>query len=229
MATLTGWMQVGLRRERDAARTDARQLAARLAADGELKTALTARAARLERELEAARGEVGAQTDAVRATAEAGAALERDLADARVHVDVLTRALRRRATGGLRVVPPPDGASGSVAEALIASPGTQLVALEPAPPFHDVRGHVLWHPAQDELILYAFDLPPLPDGAGYRIRLTFEGERVEERLAFRAPASGRMVQPVALAGASARLRVVEVVLEPAGRAVLAGRTRPSEP
>ena len=90
----------------------------------------------------------------------------------------------------------------------------------------DAGGHVLWHPARDTILLYAFDLPPLPEGNHYRVRLRLGDGRVEDGPVFRPGPRGDVALPIRLTGGAAHLREVQVVRDSTAEPVLAGQTRP---
>jgi hypothetical protein len=226
VVAFAGWTLGEFRRQREAARVDADRLTERLVEDGAARGVLAARVERLARDVEAARAEASAQAETARSNAEASAALQDQLDAAAARIDALTRGLRRREgqVDRLRA----DVGEGRAVRDLLGTPGAQLVALGAVAPFRDVRGHVLWHPGQDEVLLYAFQLPPLPDGTRYHVRVTLDDGRVEEGPSFRPGDGGRATQRVRLGGASSPLREIRVLLDPAGQPVLAGRVLPPE-
>ena len=109
---------------------------------------------------------------------------------------------------------------------LAATPGVELVRLKPIAPVADAGGHVLWHPARDTILLYAFDLPPLPEGHRYRVRLRLGDGRVEDGPVFRPGPRGDVALPIRLSSSPAHLREVQVVRDSTAEPVLAGQTRP---
>src|SRR5439155_1307054 len=95
-------------------------------------------------------------------------------AAARERIATFSRALTRREAelDRLRL-----GLDGDALHKVVGAPGVDLLPLHPVVPFRDVRGHALWHPGGDTVILYAFNLPPLATGQTYRVRLTTDDGR----------------------------------------------------
>ena len=221
-AGLAVWMVGDDLRAREAtARTEAARLAARLAESDAQRAALETRVDQLERELHAAQAEASRQSDAVRETAELSAQLSHDLEAAQEHIGMLGRGLRRRDREIDRLLTGVDERL-SLGE-LLATPGVELMRLRAVAPFHDVHGHVIWHPARTALLLYAFSLPPAPAGGGYRVRVALDDGRLEAGPAFTPGPRGDAALPVRLSTDATHLRAVEVVLDPAAEPVLAGR------
>jgi len=208
LAVLAARAVVELRRREATVREDAERAALQAADD---HAALEARVRRLESELEGARAEASAQADAARSARAENLRLEDALraADERPEAPApapLPRVARRDGD------PPPPAAT-----------GVRVVPLHAVSPFHDPRGHVVWNPRADELTLYAFDLPPLPDGAGYRVLLHLEDGRVESGPVLEPGRDGAASRVVPVGGDGARLDTIDVVLEPSARPVLVGR------
>src|SRR5262249_56246292 len=106
-----------------------------------------------------------------------------------------------------------------------ATPGLEVVRLGPIPPVPDAAGHVLWPPARNTLMLYAFDLPPLPEGGRYRVRLRLGDGRIEEGPVFRPGPRGDVALPIRVNGGPVPLREVQVVRDATAEPVLAGQAR----
>jgi hypothetical protein len=62
-------------------------------------------------------------------------------------------------------------ASGRLANDAIAGEGLELRPLRPAAPFRSVRGHVLWRPADGQMVVYVFGLPAVPPDVAYEARV----------------------------------------------------------
>src|SRR5438093_752608 len=132
----------------------------------------------------------------------------------------------------LRVPPPPAGevdrllASVDAERALTeltALPGVELLKLVAVAPDLGVSGHVFWHPAHPDVVVCAFHLPSLADGALYRVRLVLHDGETEEAVAFRPAAAGDVVLPVRLRAGADELRAVELVRDPDAAPVLTGQ------
>jgi hypothetical protein len=218
LAALGGWNIYDLRLREVMQRESAARLAKRLA---EVETARGELATRLETlgtDLAAAREEAARHAAAVQATAEEGARFAAELEGAQDRIATLSRGLHRREVEIGRLL---GGANESVTgPELLATPGVELLRLRPVPPFTDVRGHIVWHPARAVLVLYAFDLPPLPEGARYRVRLDLGG-REDGGPTFTRGSRGDAVVAVRLGTAAAQLRGAQVVREPTAEPVLA--------
>jgi hypothetical protein len=99
-------------------------------------------------------------------------------------------------------------AGGRLSDELVAKEGLELRALRPAPPFESVSGHVLWRPADGEMIVYAFGLPAAP-GALYEARvIAGTGRVLSRRLARRR--DGRAFAYLVLPAAERSVHAVEV-------------------
>jgi hypothetical protein len=180
-------------------------------------------AAESERRLAIARAEAADQATAADTAEAAREELERALAAAEERVGVLTRGVRRRDHEIDRLLDGVD--TRPVLLELVATPGLQLLRLEPVPPFRDVRGHVFWHPERDAVLVYAFGLPDAGAQAGYRIRLTLDGAGLVAAPLVRPGPRGDVAVPIRLGGAVGRVPAVEIVREPDGEAILAGALR----
>ena len=229
-AATTAWMYGRLAVRARAERQDVEQRAARVAeldrvyseldrmrSDLE-KRAAASTAARAAAEEEAKRqtDEAQRQAEAARASADAGAELARRLESAEARVAQLARGVRRRDAEINRLL---AGMEVRALGELAATPGVQVLRLVPGPGAGDGRGHVLWHPARDRIMLYVFDLP----SARYRVRLWFEGAIVLPGPELRLGRQGEAAAAIELSASAARLRAVEVIREPDRDRVLAGR------
>jgi hypothetical protein len=181
---------------------------------------LTDRVSHVEAELAAAQAELGKQRETLRVTADTNEQLERDLAMARERSATLTRGVQRRDLEIDRLLTGVDEAH--ALQELMASPGVALLRLEPRHPYTNVRGHVLWHPAREVFLLYAFDLPALVEGFTYRVRFAMADGTSKPGPTFKPSAHGQAVLPVRLDGEPGRLREVNVVREPGDEVLLAG-------
>ncbi len=221
VVALGTWVIVDLRGRETRERERAERLAGHLADADAQRTGLAASIRALESDLVAARAEAARQADAVRTTAEESAELRGELELARERVGVLTRGLRRRDAEIDRLAGDTD-AQQALRE-LAATPGTEMLRLDAVAPFRDTRGHVLWHPSRNVVLLYAFDLPPLRDGSSYRVRVRGDEGHLEVGQSFSPGPHGDVVVTIRLGGAAARLREVEVLVDPSAEPVLAGR------
>jgi len=207
--------------------SELRGTAARVSALETQRGALSARVAALEhdaeaarRELEAARAEAAELARAVHATAEADAEQRRQLEGAEARAAGLARMLGARQREVRRLRTEAD-ARGTLA-ALLGAPGLEVLPLAAVAPFRDVRGHVLWHPTQDTVLLYASGLPLLPAGSSYQVRLAFDEDGEQAGPSFRPDGRGALALAIRLGRAAERLHAVRVLLEPAAEPVLAG-------
>jgi len=230
LATFTGWTIYDLREREAAHHAEAVRLAARVSeletARAELNTTraeLNTRIEALAHDREAAREEATRQAEAVRATAEENASLTAELEAARARIATLSRGVQRRDTEIAQLLGVGD--EERAVRELAATPGVELVRLRPIPPVTDAGGHLLWHPARSTMMLYAFDLPPLAEGARYRVRLRLGDGRVEEGPVFRPGPRGDVVLPIRVNGGPVPLREVQVVRDATAEPVLAGQTR----
>jgi hypothetical protein len=220
LAALGTWNIYDLRLREVMQRQSAARLARRLAEVEAARVELTARLETLGNDLAAARDEAARHADAVRATAEDGAQLATELEAAQSRIGILTRGLRRRDVEIGRLLGGADDVT--TVRDLLATPGVEVLRLQPVPPFAEVRGHVVWHPAREVLVLYAFGLPPPDHGALYRVWLDLGG-REDRGPTFIPGPRGDTVLAVRLGTGAARLRGVQVVREPAAEPVLAGQ------
>jgi hypothetical protein len=212
--------------ERVRLRHEASDLGLRLGAVQEERTALGERVDARNRELAEARA--GARADATRFEDErrsadaARADLERDLAASQARVDLLTRGVQRRDRELERLSTGTD--DGEVVRELLVTPGLQVLRLEPVSPFREGRGHALWSPSRDVVVVYAFGLPELPSGESYRIRVGADGAEAPPRT-FRPGPGGKATMAVRLGGEAGVLREVSITRERSEEPVLAGRSR----
>jgi hypothetical protein len=100
-------------------------------------------------------------------------------------------------------------AGGRLASEVIAGEGLELRALRPAAPFQTVRGHVLWRPADGEMVVYAFGLPGVPPDAAYEARAIVGHGRVLSSRLRRRP-DGRAFAYLALPRDGTPVHAVEV-------------------
>jgi hypothetical protein len=100
-------------------------------------------------------------------------------------------------------------AGGLLASEVIAGEGLELRALHPAAPFRSVRGHVLWRPADGEMVVYAFGLPAVPPDVAYEARVIVgDGHVLSSRL--RRRPDGRAFAYLALPRDGSAVHSVEV-------------------
>jgi hypothetical protein len=217
-ATALVWsMVVDLRRRETAARAEIAAAERRLTQRAADVSALGARVAVLEREVGAARAALARSADAdVEITR-----LRDRLDTAGEQIAQLVRDVGRRDAqlDRLRV----SVAERQVVRKLVTTSGVEVLGLTAVPPFGSARGHVVWHPDQTDLVLYAFDLPRAPAGAMYRVRLRADGTPAREAPAFRPGVRGEVTLPLHLDVPGAALREVVVVRTLDGQPVLAGR------
>src|SRR5262245_7411034 len=100
-------------------------------------------------------------------------------------------------------------AGGRLANDAIAGEGLELRALRPAAPFRSVRGHVLWRPADGEMVVYAFGLPAVPADVAYEARVIIGPGRVLSSRLRRRP-DGRAFAYLTLPRDGAEVHAVEV-------------------
>jgi hypothetical protein len=100
-------------------------------------------------------------------------------------------------------------AGGRLANDAIAGEGLELRELRPAAPFRSVRGHVLWRPADGEMVVYAFGLPAVPPDVSYEARVIIgPGRTLSSRL--RRRSDGRAFAYLTLPRDGAYVYSVEV-------------------
>jgi hypothetical protein len=100
-------------------------------------------------------------------------------------------------------------AGGWLANDAIAGEGLELRALRPAAPFRSVRGHVLWRPADGQMVVYVFGLPAVPPDVAYEARVIIgPGRTLSSRL--RRRADGRAFAYITLPRDGAAVYSVEV-------------------
>lgn len=220
LATAAVWTVVDARRRAAAARSEAATLAERVTAAERERAALAAELAARGEAVEALRAELARGAAAAAAGAEERAELATRLAAAEARVAALARSVRRRDRVVRRLLA--ARAAADDVRALAASPDLHLLALAPVPPYREPRGHVLWRPGGDTVACFAFALPPLPPGDTYTLRLAAAG-RPATAARFVPDHDGTAVLVVHLDGAASAPLAVEVVREPTGDALLAGR------
>jgi hypothetical protein len=222
LAALAGWSIADLRRREERCRTEAARATQQLTDAEASRAATAARVTTLEHARASAEAEAARQAAAARASAEDSAQVRRDLEAAQARIATLTRGVRRRDSEIGRLISGVD--EERALRDLAATPGLAVARLKAVAPFEEARGHVLWHPAREEVVLYAFGLPPLPEGGTYRVRLHLEGGRVEAGPAFKPGPRGDVALPMRLGASGTHLRAVDVVVGPSAQPVLAGRT-----
>lgn len=186
---------------------------------------LTARGDALERDLAEARADARREGDVAAAAEAARAQAERDLALAQDRIATLTRGVQRRDGEIDRLLSGVDDAR--ALRELLAAPGLRLLDLTAVPPADHGRGHVLWHAARAVVVLSLFDLPPLADGATYRVRLHVEGAGDLDGPTFKPGANGDTIVTIRLRQPPGSRLAVSIERDPAGERVLAGQTAAS--
>ena len=218
-AAAVGWMIV----ERGAGERVARRKAARVArrlAEAEIARArLATRLDAVEREAAAAREDASRQAEATREVAEERTQLGEDLAAARERIATFSRALARRDAELARLRLGLDGQD--ALHQVAGTPGADLLHLHPVPPFHNARGHALWSPSTDTLVLYAFNLPSVATAQTYRTRLTVDQGR--EVTGPSLTVHHNDATTVIHLDATARLEAIDVLLDPPTTPVLSWR------
>jgi hypothetical protein len=227
LTSLAAWTIAELRTRETIARAETARLASNLRDVEGTRTELAARLVTVEAERDAARLDAGRQLDASREAAETNAQLNQELAVLQARIDTLLRDLQRREQEIDRLLIGAEERSDL--RELLATPGVEILHLDPRPPFRDVVGHVLFHPTRTAIVLYVFDLPAAPVGSSYRIRLGLDDADMENGPMFRPGPRGDVALPLRLRVDAAHLRAVEVVLEPPGDAVLGGSRGPRSP
>jgi hypothetical protein len=221
-ASTAGLITLLATRERER-RAAAEQTAARVAeldrARAELEGVrrdLETRAAEATTARTAAEAEARRQAEAAQVSADAAAELARRLESAEARVAELSRGVRSREAEIGRLL---AGAEVRALGDLAATPGVQVLRLIPDPSAQGARGHVLWHPARERILLYVFDLP---DGR-YRVRTYFDQGVVAAGPTLRLDRHGEATAAINLGVRGARLRAVEVLRNPGDERVLEGR------
>jgi hypothetical protein len=219
-ATLAVWSVHDLRLREVVQREEAVRLRRRLTEAETERADLAARLDVLDRQLAAARDEAARHADAVRATAEESARLGAEVEAARARAATLLRGIHRRDVEIDRLLDDRNGAR--TTHELVATPGVEVLRLRAVAPFGGVRGHVVWHPGRPVVVLCAFDLPALAEGAHFRVRLDLGKGAQEEGWTFTPGPRGDVVLPIRLGERPAALREVQVLREPAAEPVLTG-------
>jgi hypothetical protein len=221
LAAFAAWTIWDLRVRESARADEAARTAARLGEAEAARGTLAARVDRLEGELQSARDEAARQSEAARVNGELATALSRDLEAAQDRIGSLARGVQRRDGEIDRLL---SGAEERHAlRDLLATPGVEMLRLHPVAPFQEGRGHVLWHPAREDVVLYAFDLPTPPPDTRYRVRLTLDDNHDQPGPTFTPGPRGDVVLPLKLGVPAARCRAVEILLDPGAKPVLAAR------
>jgi Putative zinc-finger len=181
---------------------------------------LAAERSRLEersRELEAARQRAAEAEAESQARAVELGKLDAELAATKRRADDLDGRLRalRRPAAAERERPALDD--------VLESPGARLLQLRPVGPFRDVRGHALWHPGSDVVVVYGFGLPALPGGRTYQVRVDIGSGEAIIIPNLRPDAQGRIVVPLHAGQPVREVTGVRVGRDPGGDAVLASR------
>jgi len=185
--------------------------------------------AQLRRLLEAERAELDERTreledanDRARAAeaetveqAAALAALEKELAAARRRADDLDRKQ-------LSAPVPRRRAESAAGDAMLASPDARLLPLRAVGAFHDVRGHVVWRPGTEGVVVYGFGLPNLPNGRTYNVRVDVGSGEAITIPRLRPDDRGRLIVPVRLPSGAHAVSSVRIARDLDGDAVLAG-------
>jgi hypothetical protein len=226
-AASTGWM-INLLATREAERrAQAEQLAARIVELGDARAELKRTREELETRVaaataarDAAEAETRRQADAAQASADAAAEMARGLESAEARVAELAEGVRSREREIARLL---AGAEARALGDLAATPGVQVLRLVPSPVAQGARGHVLWHPARERIVLYVFDLP---DGR-YRVRLRLDNGVVAASDLLRLGRHGEAATAIDLGVRAGRLRAVEVSREPGEDRMLEGRLPPA--
>jgi hypothetical protein len=135
-------------------------------------------------------------------------------------VAALARSVRRRDRVIRRLLA--ARAAADDVHALAASPDLHLLSLAAVPPYREPRGHVLWRPGGETVACFAFALPPLLPGSTYTLRIAADGRPTPPQRFVPGP-DGTAVLVVHLDGEAGGSLAVEVVREPTGDALLAGR------
>ena len=179
--------------------------------------ALEARATALDRDISELREAAGRAAEAGRPGDDAGG-LRDELDTARARIATLEQTLRRRERELQHLAV--GTASGETLREAVEAPDVELLRLGAVAPFRDVRGHALWHPGAERILVYTYGLPALSDGARYRVDVELPDGRRLGGPSFPVGASGQATVPVRVEPSRDSPRAVRVVLEPGGRPVL---------
>ena len=161
-------------------------------------------------------GEARRQAEAAKANAAANTDLAQRLASAEARMEELSRDVRRRDVEIGRLL---SGTEVRALGDLAATPGVAVLRLAATPIASGARGHVLWHPARERIVLYVFDLPE----GRYRPRVRFDNGVVAAGPVLRLDKHGEAATAIELGVRAARMRSIEVVREPGEDRVLEGR------
>jgi multidrug efflux pump subunit AcrA (membrane-fusion protein) len=202
-------------RRADAARSAADLQQARAELEG-ARRELESRSAAAAAAQSAAESEARRQAEAAQANAAASADLAHRLASAEARIEELSRDVRKREVEIGRLL---AGTEVRALGDLAATPGVAVLRLAPAPIAAGARGHVLWHPARERIVLYVFDLPE----GRYRSRVHFDNGVVAAGPFLRLDKHGEAATVIELGVRAARMRAVEVAREPGEDRVLEGR------
>lgn len=219
LATAVGWTTLELRARRVAQRETAARAARELAEAERARVALVERLAVVDREVAELRAAPAPPAEPPPADEHAEVQTELDQAEGRVAMLGETLRRREREIGRLRAALAGDE---TIREA-VEAPGVELLRLAPATPFQDVRGHALWHPGADRLVVYAYGLPSLPEASRYRIEVALADGRLVVGPAFTVGPGGEATVPVPVDGGRVSPRELRLTLEPGGRVVLGWR------
>jgi hypothetical protein len=223
LATAVGWMALELRARRAAHRNQEARAARELAEAERARVALVERLAVVDRELADLRAAPAPPAEPVPADEHAERQEELDQAEGRVAMLGETLRRREREIGRLRAALAGD----ETIRAAVEAPDLELLRLAPGAPFRDVRGHALWHPGADRVVVYAYGLPPLSEAARYRIEVALADGRLVVGPAFTVGPGGEATVPVPVEGGRVSPRELRLTLEPGGRLVLGWR-RPAD-
>jgi len=223
LAAAIAWLIVLVATRDSERRADAARAAERVAelerARDELERArreLESRSAAAATAQGEAEREARRQAEAAQANAAANADLASRLATAEARIAELSRGVRSREAEIGRLL---AGAEVRALGDLAATPGVGVLRLNAAAFVAGARGHVLWHPARERIVLYVFDLP---DGR-YRVRVRFDDGVAAAGPLLRLDQHGGAATAIDLGVRASRLRAVEVVREPGEDRVLEGR------
>ena len=215
LAATVGWMVAELRARDAAQRAEARRTESELAAVEHARAAAQARAAGLDRDVAELRDSLAHAAQPAAPSDDPG--LHEELDSARGRIATLTQQLHRRERDLQRSLG--NGSAEAMREA-VEAPEVELLRLGPVAPFRDVRGHALWHPGAERILLYAYGLPPLSDGGRNHVDVELADGRRLGGPSFPVGASGQATVPVRVEPSGVQPRALRVVLEPGGRPVL---------